>query len=106
MEFIYSEEVSSHVYETHGLANGIPLRMHKDTVKEVEGALRAQSDWSRHVTPVQDYLGGLGNPYSFIRVTIPECCPERLEIISYANEFAFLYDGKTQIPVVGSPSSR
>jgi hypothetical protein len=42
---------------------------------------------------VKDYQGGLGDPFSFIRVTIPECLPERLEIISYANEYAFLYDG-------------
>jgi hypothetical protein len=28
-----------------------------------------------------------------MQVTVPECLPERLETISYANEFAFLYDG-------------
>lgn len=94
MDFVYSEEVSPLTYETHGLANGIPLRLHKDTVKELKGALRAQADWNEHVSPVQDYLGGLGDTYSFIRVTIPECRPERLEIISYANEFAFIYDGQ------------
>ncbi|KAM7213323.1 Isoprenoid synthase domain containing protein [Rhypophila decipiens] len=27
-----------------------------------------------------------------MRVAMPECLPERLEIVSYANEFAFLYD--------------
>lgn len=27
-------------------------------------------------------------------VTVPECLPERLEVISYANEFAFLHDGQ------------
>ena len=94
MEFKFSEQVSPRAYETDGLANGIPLRLHKDAVKEIEGALRAQKDWNQHVFPVQGYLGGLGDPYSFIRVTLPECLPERLEIISYANEYAFLYDGK------------
>lgn len=93
MNFIYSEEVDPQSYDTHGLAPGIPLRLHKDAVKEIKGALRAQSDWNRHVSPVHGYLGGLGDPYSFIRVTVPECRPERLEVISYANEFAFLYDG-------------
>lgn len=95
MDFVYSEEVSPLTYETHGLASGIPLRLHKDTVKELKGAMRAQADWNEHVSPVQDYLGGLGDTYSFIRATIPECRPERLEIISYANEFAFIYDGQT-----------
>lgn len=94
MEFIYSEEVSPGSYDTHELANGIPLRLHKDAVKEAKGALRAQRDWNQHVSALDGYFGGLGDSYSFIRVTVPECCPERLEVISYANEYAFLYDGR------------
>lgn len=93
MDFVYSQEVIPGVYETHGLGNHIPLRIHKDPFKEFKGALRAQGDWAKNVSPVRGYKGGLANPYSFIRVTVPECLPDRLEIISYANEFAFLYDG-------------
>ncbi|KAL8990517.1 MAG: hypothetical protein Q9177_000848 [Variospora cf. flavescens] len=66
--------------------------MHKDPIKESVGAIRAQNDWTRFVGPVGNYKGGLGTPYSFMGVTVPECLPERMEIISYANEFAFLYD--------------
>ncbi|TAQ86123.1 hypothetical protein B7494_g5555 [Chlorociboria aeruginascens] len=79
-------------YETFGLCNGIPLRIHNDPLKELHGATRAQEDWSKFVAPVVNYKGGLGAQYSFIRVTVPECLPERLEILSYANESAFLYD--------------
>ena len=93
MEYRYSEEIDPAFYETHGLAHGIPLRIHKDPYGEINGALRAQNDWSQCVRPVVGYKGGLSDPFSFIRVTVPECRPERLEIISYANEFAFLYDG-------------
>lgn len=93
MEFCYSEEIDASRYETHDLDHGIPLRMHKDSVKEINGALRAQKDWTHYVRPVHGYKGGLANPYGFISVTIPECRPERLEVVSYANEFAFLYDG-------------
>lgn len=93
MDFVFSREVDPSLYETHGLANGVPLRLHLDDVKETQGALRAQSDWTKYVSPVENYKGGLGDSYTFIRVTVPECIPERLEIISYANEFAFLYDG-------------
>jgi hypothetical protein len=46
------------------------------------------------VNRLSGYHGGLGPEFSFVRVTVPECLPERLEIISYANEYAFLYDGK------------
>ncbi|KAI0400711.1 isoprenoid synthase domain-containing protein [Xylaria palmicola] len=96
MEYVYSEEVDACLYETHGLCNQIKLRVHKDSVKETKGALRAQEDWSKQVKPIGQYYGGLGDRYSFIRVTVPECLPERLEIISYANEYAFLYDDEME----------
>nr|AHY23928.1 terpene synthase [Hypoxylon sp. E7406B] len=92
MEYRHSRKVDEGVYETHGLINGIVLRMHNDPSKEIQGALRAQRDWSKYVQPLKTYHGSLGDPYSFIRTTVPECLPERLEILAYANEFAFLYD--------------
>lgn len=93
MDFAYSNIMDRADYRDDGLAHGIPLRIHLDPYKEIAGAVRAQKDWSYHVSPVRDYHGGLGHPFSFVRVTIPECLPERLEIMSYANEYAFLYDG-------------
>ncbi|KAI0145462.1 fusicoccadiene synthase [Xylariaceae sp. FL1272] len=96
MEFQYSTEVEHRGYETHGLDGGIPLRVHKDQALEFDGALRAQEDWTSHVRDVTGYKGGLGDPYSFIAVCVPECLPDRLELISYANEFAFLYDDKME----------
>ncbi|KAI0186244.1 isoprenoid synthase domain-containing protein [Xylaria flabelliformis] len=96
MNFNYSQEIDSTVYETHGLDGGIPLRIHKDQHLEFKGALRAQRDWTKHVNNVNGYRGGLGDPFSFISVTVPECLPDRLELISYANEFAFLYDDKME----------
>ncbi|KAI0013032.1 fusicoccadiene synthase [Xylariaceae sp. FL0662B] len=92
MDFHYSKEIGPNVYDTDGLGYGIALRMHKDRAKEIKGTLRAQRDWSNYVDPVDGYHGGLGDPYSFMSVTVPECLPNRLEAISYANEFAFLYD--------------
>ena len=93
MDFKHSEVLASGTYSDDGLANGIPFRIHKDPYSEIAGSLRAQKDWNSIVSPVRNYHGGLGVPYSFVRATIPECIPERLEIISYANEYAFLYDG-------------
>ncbi|KAK4222263.1 isoprenoid synthase domain-containing protein [Podospora fimiseda] len=97
MEFRYSEEIDTSLYETHGLCDGIPLRVHKDSFSEILGSLRAQRDWDRHVSPLYGgYNGNLGERFSFVRVTVPECLPERLETISYANEFAFLYDDEME----------
>ena len=93
MEFCYSEVISAGSYKTDGLCDGIDLRRHKDPMGEIVGAIRCQKDWAKLVGPAGNYKGTLGTPFSFIRVTVPESRPERLEIISYANEFAFLYDG-------------
>ncbi|KAL8948519.1 MAG: hypothetical protein Q9222_005300 [Ikaeria aurantiellina] len=92
MEFQYSEYIAPTFYETDGLCDGIPLRRHKDPMGEVKGAIRCQKMWSKLIEPVRNYKGTLGDPFSFVRVTIPESLSERLEIISFANEFAFLYD--------------
>ncbi|SCO42914.1 uncharacterized protein FFMR_07074 [Fusarium fujikuroi] len=104
MEFCYSEEVDASRYETHNLDHGISLRMHKDSAKEINGALRAQKDWTHYVRPVHGYKGGLADPYGFISVTIPECRPERLEVVSYANEFAFLYDDDMEMLELKTPT--
>jgi hypothetical protein len=93
MEFIYSDIIDPSTYEAEGLSHGIPLRKHRDATKENIGATRAQRDWAKLVGPMGNYKGSLGADYTFIRVTVPECLPERLEILAYANEYAFLYDG-------------
>lgn len=104
MDFRHSEKIDPNTYSTDDdLCRGIDLRMHKDPVGEIRGVTRCQNDWSKLVSPARNYRGALGDPFSFIRVTIPECLPERLEIISYADEYAFLYDGMYS---GRSPSSR
>jgi hypothetical protein len=93
MQSQYSTVVDPDTYITDGLCDGIPLRINNDATGEIVGAVRCQKDWSEHVSLVADYKGTLGTPFSFMRVTIPETLPGRLEIISYANEYAFIYDG-------------
>ena len=93
MDFIYSKLVDPSEYETQGLCDGIPLRMHTSSINEVIGTIRCQKDWNRLVEPIAFYKGGLDARWSFMSTAVPECLPERLEIISYTNEFAFLYDG-------------
>lgn len=90
----YSHLVDPAEYDAQGLCNGIPLYVHNYPQNEDAGAIRCQKDWSDLVEPTKHYKGGLGPRWNFISVTVPECLPERLQIISYANEFAFLYDGK------------
>ena len=93
MHFRYSEIIDPSTYHAQGLCDGIPLRMHKEPFKETIGAIRAQRDWARLVGPLRLFKGSLGARYSILGVTVPECLPDRMEIVTYANEFAFLYDG-------------
>ena len=97
MLYKYSEPVDHKTYRNDGLAHDIPLRVHKDSQKEITGARRAQEDWSRLMGSIDEFHGVMAERFSMISVTIPECLPERLEIVSYANEFAFLYDGASHI---------
>ncbi|KAL3297596.1 fusicoccadiene synthase [Colletotrichum asianum] len=92
MIFEYSKEVEGGTYDTHGLDCGISLRQHKQQCREIDGALRVQREWTKLVSNVEGYQGGLADDFCFISVTVPECLPDRLEIMSYANEYAFLYD--------------
>lgn len=75
------------------MANICSFKVHKDYHKDINGCLRAQRDWKNHVGPIDEWYGGIGDSWSFVAATMPECLPERLEVIAYANEFAFLYDG-------------
>ncbi|KAI1087352.1 fusicoccadiene synthase [Rostrohypoxylon terebratum] len=70
--------------------------MHKDFANKIEGTLRLQRDWNKYISPFGGYNGGLGYRFHFMSATIPECLPGRLEVISYANEFAFLYDDEME----------
>ena len=94
MQFKYSTVENPSTYDTEGLCEGIPLRRHVAADLEEIGTFRAQEDWRRYVGPMDDYKGGLGPRFSFMTVSVPECLPDRLDIISYANELAFLHDGE------------
>lgn len=91
----YLETTQRGSYRDDGLTNGIQLRVHRDQYKEINGSLRAQQDWNRLVSPVTKHHGGLADRFNFVSIAITDCLPERLEIISYANEYAFLYVGKS-----------
>jgi hypothetical protein len=77
------------------------LRVHKFAHLADKGALRAQEDWKRLVGPIRNFTGCLSPRFNGIAVAVPECIPERLEVVTYANEFAFLHDGNYILPFLG-----
>ncbi|KAI0116203.1 terpenoid synthase [Hypoxylon sp. NC0597] len=97
MEYQYSNLLDVSQYETDGLCDGLSVRKHIDEDLEEIGTFKAQEDWRDLVAPISNYKGGLGPKHSFMAVSLPECLPDRFEIVSYANEFAFLHDDATDI---------
>ncbi|KAG8162573.1 hypothetical protein KVR01_008338 [Diaporthe batatas] len=97
MEYQYSNLLKPPQCETEGLCDGLLIRKHIAEDLEEIGTFKAQEDWRTLVGPLSHYRGGLGPRHSFMAVSLPECLPERLEIVSYANEFAFLHDDVTDI---------
>jgi hypothetical protein len=93
MQYEFSNLLETSQYETDGLCDGIPVRKHIAEDLEEVGAFKAQEDWRKLVAPLSNYKGGLGPSHNFMAVSLPECLPERFEVVSYANEFAFLHDG-------------
>ncbi|CAO2651134.1 Nn.00g094310.m01.CDS01 [Neocucurbitaria sp. VM-36] len=92
MDFRYSSLVDPTTYDAQGLCGGLHVRKHNYADLEEVGAFRAQEDWKKIVGPIRGFRGGLAPKHSIMSITMPECEPERLEIISYADEFAFMYD--------------
>lgn len=93
MEKRFSKLIAASTYNSGGLTGGIELRRHIRPLSEDVGTIRAQEDWNRLVSPLKGYTGGLGPRWSVMQLAFPECLPDRLEVISYANELAFIYDG-------------
>ncbi|EJP66250.1 fusicoccadiene synthase [Beauveria bassiana ARSEF 2860] len=102
MEYHYSHLIDSSSYDSEGLSDGIPLRVHRNQDLEEMGAIRLHNDWRKFVGPLPTNMGGsIGPIYSFTAVTMPECRPERLELVSYMVELAFLNDDAldtTEVP--------
>lgn len=96
MDFQFSRLFDPSEYESQALAgcfDGIALREHHNKTKEDIGVIRAHDDWRNLVQPIDHYKGSLAAKFSFNSISIPECIPDRLEIVAYANEFAFIFDG-------------
>lgn len=92
LNYRFSKAIKCPEYEESGLCEGIPLLLSKEAILADLGAVRAQEDWLKHIGPLVNHRGGMGPEISFIPAIIPECLPDRLEVMGYANEFGFMHD--------------
>ncbi|KAL4796622.1 putative geranylgeranyl diphosphate synthase [Aspergillus venezuelensis] len=94
MKFRFSIVVDPSTYETQGLCDGYEVRYNKNSEIEDKECLRCHADWRKFVGPLGVYKGGLGHPWNGMSISTPEALPDRLGIVAYAYEFAFLHDDK------------
>ncbi|KAE8369819.1 isoprenoid synthase domain-containing protein [Aspergillus caelatus] len=78
--------------DIEGFCHHYAMRQHKYEEKANLGSLQCRADWVKYIGPIERW--GSCNPYEghFGSVVLPLCKPERLAIISYIFEYAFLYD--------------
>ncbi|KAL2166793.1 hypothetical protein VTG60DRAFT_2146 [Thermothelomyces hinnuleus] len=79
-------------YATHGFCPDYPLLRHRYESLANAGCLEARKDWARYIGPAGEF-GGC-NPFdgNFTALVLPLCKPERLRLVAYVIEYAFLHD--------------
>ncbi|KAK4034307.1 isoprenoid synthase domain-containing protein [Parachaetomium inaequale] len=95
MEFPNSHLVDPSSYDAtlDGLCADIPLRVHRNAELADRGALRAQKDWQRVTGSLPPgHAGVIGPEHNFVSTCMPEILPDRLELVAYIVELAFLAD--------------
>jgi hypothetical protein len=95
MEYRYSKPYDVAAASKQGCWSILPLRIHKDEHLAVEASYEFLSDWEKvvgKVEGVEDTICLCFNGH-FVAVTIPECIPERLRIVTRLSDFSYVYDG-------------
>ncbi|KAJ4018779.1 hypothetical protein NW752_005907 [Fusarium irregulare] len=87
-----SELVDISRFDTQGLCAEYQLRRHKFEDLADAGCHQARSDWIKYVGPVNEFGGCNHINGNFSAVVLPLCKPDRLELVAYVLEYAFLHD--------------
>ncbi|KAK4164713.1 isoprenoid synthase domain-containing protein [Cladorrhinum sp. PSN259] len=84
-------------YDTHGFCPGYRLRRHLYESLANAGCREARQDWIQYIGPVSEF--GNYNPVNgnFTANVLPICKPERLKLVAYILEYAFLHDSVVEL---------
>lgn len=93
MEYRHSTVIDPSTYGDLGLCCSIPLRVSNFDHLANKGSWRARDDWKLFTGKIPEETGCLCHHFNFISATIPECRPERIEVLAYLSEYAFFHDG-------------
>ncbi|CAN9449237.1 unnamed protein product [Alternaria alternata] len=89
--------VSLSNYDTHSLCSDYTLRRHKYESEANAGCYEARQDWIKYVGPIEEFGGCNPINGNFSAVVLPLTKPERLRMIAYVLEYAFLYDNMIEL---------
>ncbi|GLB12133.1 terpene cyclase [Aspergillus tubingensis] len=87
-----SDQVPRASRDLQGFCRDYPLRRHKFEDWANTGSQQCRNDWEQYIGPIERW--GCCNPWEghFSAVVLPFCRPDRIAIISYCFEYAFMYD--------------
>ncbi|KAI2821706.1 hypothetical protein CBS133816_9483 [Aspergillus niger] len=88
----YSDPVPRTCPDIQGFCENYALRRHKFEDWANAGSQQCRDDWEQYIGPIERW--GCCNPWEghFSAVVLPFCRPDRIAIISYCFEYAFMYD--------------
>ncbi|KAF1941360.1 terpenoid synthase [Clathrospora elynae] len=82
--------------ELCGLCEGYVLRRHESEAEAIKGCEEARADWEKHVgSPGPGSANQVDG--TFCAIVLPLCLPERLGLVAYVLEYAFLYGDKFEL---------
>ncbi|KAL2021599.1 hypothetical protein VTK56DRAFT_6952 [Thermocarpiscus australiensis] len=92
-----SDVIDISQYDTQGFCPGYTLRRHRYESLANAGCHEARQDWIQYIGPVSEF--GNCNPVNgnFTAVVLPLCKPERLRLVAYVIEYAFIHDNVVEV---------
>ncbi|KAK4120553.1 terpenoid synthase [Parathielavia appendiculata] len=79
-------------YAAHGFCPAYPLKRHRHETLANAGYHEAREDWAKYIGPACEFGGCNPLDGNFTAVVLPLCRPERLRLVAYILEYAFLHD--------------
>ncbi|KAK4185022.1 isoprenoid synthase domain-containing protein [Podospora australis] len=83
--------------DLHGFCPKYPLARHKHEVLANAGCADARQDWIKHIGPASEFGGCNPVNGNFTALVLPLCKPERLRLVAYMLEYAFLHDNVVEV---------
>ena len=96
-DFQYSKEVDSATIEGTPSFTTLPIRVHRDDLRARKASRRFRTTWeaaggSRSSSPLMP--GGEAPVGHIMSLTLPECCPDRLEVVTKMADYMCLENGQ------------